>query len=468
MTRRLVVVSNRLPVVLTRDGGEWRTRPAAGGLVSALAPILGAESGLWIGWPGTSEAPAVVEQLRTASERSGYGLEPVFLTAEERSRFYLGFSNEIIWPLFHDLQSRCNFDPAYWGSYVAVNRKFSAAMAQLARPETLFWVHDYHLMETARFMREQGGEARVAFFLHIPFPPPDIFEKLPWRESILRSLLEFDLVGFQTRRDLRNFVQCLNALLKGVSLHRDSGFLQARLGERKARLGHFPISIDFRAFAEQAARHEVADRAARIRVEQKDCQIVLGVDRLDYTKGIPERLKAFRNLLARFPDLRRKIVLVQVAVPSRADIPRYRELKTEIERLVSEINGEYTQSGWVPVHYLYRNLNRNELLAYYRAASIALITPLKDGMNLVAKEFCAAQVDNDGILILSEFAGAAAELKRGSLLVNPYDSEGVAAAMHRAFHMDPAERRERMRRMRQIVRQADIFRWAARFLKAAP
>ncbi|HXE91646.1 MAG TPA: trehalose-6-phosphate synthase [Terriglobales bacterium] len=467
MTRRLIVVSNRLPLVLTREGAEWRMRPATGGLVTALAPVLAAESGLWIGWPGTKEEPAVAEQLRSASEETSYGLEPVFLTAEERSRFYLGFSNEIIWPLFHDLQSRCNFDPAYWGSYLTVNRKFAAIMTAQASDDSLFWVHDYHLMEVARFLREQHTAARTAFFLHIPFPPPDIYAKLPWRDQILKSLLEFDLLGFQTQRDQRNFLQCVRGLVRDATLGHDGRYLAVRRNGHRARVGFFPISIDFRTFTEQASEPQVADRAARIRVEQKDCQIVLGVDRLDYTKGIPERLKAFRNLLARFPDLHRKIVLVQVAVPSRSDIPRYRELKTEIERLVSEINGQYTQSGWVPIHYLYRSLSRRELLAYYRAASIALITPLKDGMNLVAKEYCAAQVEHEGALILSEFAGAAAELKRGALLVNPYDSEGVADAIHRAFTMDLAERHRRMLTLRQIIRRADIFHWASSFLRAA-
>ncbi len=464
--KRLVVVSNRLPVVLSREGEHWRLRAASGGLVTALAPILKSESGVWVGWPGTQENREVETVVRQASAHTGYELEPVFLTAEEQSGFYVGFCNEIIWPLFHDMQSRCNFDPSYWNSYLAVNRKYAEAITPRCRPGDFLWVHDYHLMDVARNLRELGSRTRAGFFLHITFPSPDIFEKLPWRSQVLRALLEFDLVGFQTKRDLRNFLHCLHSLLPEARIHRRGRLLRVLCGKRDTLAGSFPISIDFEDFESRASHPEVAKRAQQIDGDIGDSQLVLGVDRMDYTKGIPERLKAFRNLLERNPEMHRRVVLVQVTVPSRNDVPRYGELKREIEQLVSQINGQFTQSGWVPVHYLYRGLGRRELMAYYRSASVALVTPLKDGMNLVAKEYCAANLEENGVLVLSEFAGAAWELERSALQVNPYDVVGTADTLRQALLMKEAERRRRMRKLRQVVRRADIYDWARSYLEA--
>lgn len=311
-----------------------------------------------------------------------------------------------------------------------------------------------------------GVESRIGFFLHTPFPPLDIFVKLPWRSQILRALLEYDLIGFQTLHDRRNFVQCIRTLMKDIVLQGKGLILTSLIGDREVRIGSFPISIDYDAFAKQATTREVSEKAGQLHEVLPNRHLILGVDRLDYTKGIPERLKAFRNALTRFPDLHQKVTLIQVVVPSRTDIPKYYELKVEIERLVSEINGQFTQPGWVPIHYLFRSLKRKELLAYYRAADIALVTPLKDGMNLVAKEYCASSVWGDGVLILSEFAGAAAQLQKGALLVNPYDMEGVAEAIYRAVTMSKEERRSRMRKLRRSIREHDVLGWVDAFLRA--
>jgi len=465
---RLIIVSNRLPIVLTKEGeGEWQVQPGSGGLVTALAPLLRGRGGLWVGWPGTLEEIDLGELAAIVSQDVSYNLKPVLLTREEIDQYYFGFSNEIIWPLFHDLQTRCNFDPAYWNAYQAVNRKFAQVVTENARMEDYIWVHDYQLMLVAKELRSMGVENKVGFFLHTPFPPLDIYVKLPWRMQILAALLEYDVVGFQTRRDRNNFVHCIEAMVRGLHVDARRQVSTITTPKREIGIGSFPISIDFRDFARQAASPVVAQAARQLREAIPNQQIVLGVDRLDYSKGIPEKLRALRNALERFDDLRGKITLVQIVVPTREDIPEYRALRTEIEGLVSEINGRFTQSGWIPVHYMFRSLERTELLAYYRAADIALITSLKDGMNLVAKEYCAANVDKSGVLVLSEFAGAATQLRRGSLLVNPYDIEGVAEAIHRAYDMSIDERRWRMRRLRRSVARRDVFWWVDSFLRAA-
>lgn len=467
---RLVVVSNRLPFAFRRDAaGAWRAEPGGGGLVTALLPILRNRGGVWIGWPGAAGDRGELEgALAEAGSSAGYSFGAVDLTPEEVHDFYLGFSNEIIWPLFHDLQSLCNFDPAYWRTYCKVNRKYAEAIHAQAEPGDFIWIHDYHLMNTASALRALGVKSQIGFFLHIPFPSPDLFLKLPWRESLLRALLDFDLIGFQTARDRRNFVQCLRIFVRDIDIEGRGHVLAASTPERSLRIGNFPISIDYGAFRRQAEAPEVEKKAQELHRLLPNRRLILGIDRLDYTKGIPLRLKAFRNMLERYPELREKVSFMQVVVPSREDIPQYHRLRTEIEQLVGQINGAFVRpGGWVPVWYEYRNLTRLELLAYYRAADIGLITPLKDGMNLVAKEYCACSVEEDCVLVLSEFAGAAAQLGRGALLVNPYDEEGVADAIREAFHMEPAERRVRMRRMRASIREHDVFWWVDSFLRAA-
>jgi len=477
---RLIVVSNRLPLVLhAREDGSWEARASSGGLVSALVPVLRRRGGMWLGWPGTTDAslseiqPALTEMGRTY----GCDFRAVMLTQEEMEGFYFGFSNEVIWPLFHDLFTNCNFQPAYWQVYQEVNRKFAAAVFDVAEDGDFIWVHDYHLMELAGELRRMGRDVRAGFFLHTPFPPLEIFLRLPWRFEILRSLLEFNPIGFQTLRDRRNFLQCVHVLfniqVKGsgsvVQLqipesHDVAGGATAGLAGRKVSVGAFPIGIDFHQTADLAARSDVQRKARELKEDIRNRQMILGVDRLDYTKGLPNKLQAFRNALHRYPELHHKVNLVQHVVPSRKEIPDYQNLRLELEHLIGQINGEFTESGWVPIHYMFHNLTAEDLVAYYLAADIAFVTSLKDGMNLVAKEYCAARVDREGVLILSEFAGAAAQLQRGALLVNPYDIDGVAAAIYRAFTMSSKEREERMRLLRRNVRSQDVFRWADSFL----
>jgi len=471
LDHRLVIVSNRLPVALRRDAqGRWEAEPGSGGLVTALAPVLRNRGGLWIGWPGVAQTEDMNldGSLREAVRGSGFAFKPVPLTEVEVAGYYYGFANEILWPLFHDLQTRCNFDPGYWEVYRRVNRKFAKIVAAAIRDDDHIWVHDYHLMLVGNELHRLAIRQKIGYFLHIPFPPPDLFLKLPWRYEILNALLAYDIVGLQTHRDKRNFVQCVRSMRKDVAVRGKGRVVSAWVDHREVRIGNFPISIDFEEFSRKAGSFEVNRRVAEIRSDLgsdgRRQMLLLGVDRLDYTKGIPERLMALADALERFPDLRGRISLMQIVVPSRVNIPKYQDLKLDIERKVSEINGKYTRTDWLPIRYIFHSIDRTELVALYRSADIALITPLKDGMNLVAKEYCATHIDNDGVLILSEFAGAADQLHAHPLLVNPYDVREVAETINTACHMPPEEKRRRMKALRRIVRKSDIYWWVDAFL----
>ena len=407
-SQRLVLVSNRIPITFTTEDGELKGHPSSGGLVTALEPLLKIHGGIWVGSGGTDDTPQIRKILDQAVSDKAYRYSPLFLTEEEQSMFYEGFSNEIIWPLFHDLQSRCNFDPRYWEFYERVNRKFADAVEQAAGPDDLIWIHDYQLMQVARALRDRRPEARLAFFLHIPFPSPDIFAKLPWRQQILEDLLAHDLLGVQTGRDQRNLIACLRCFVPAVKISGRGDSLVVLSARGRTHIQAFPISIDFQNFAEQAASAPVIERMQQIKTNIHDLQMAVGVDRLDYTKGIPERLKAYGYFLRKYPAFHRKVELIQIVVPSREGIPRYDQLKREVERLVTHVNGEFSEPGWVPINYIYRSVPREELIAIYRAADVALITSLKDGMNLVAKEYCAVKTEANGVLVPERICGGGA------------------------------------------------------------
>lgn len=450
--------------------GRWSFAPGSGGLVTALAPVLRDRGGTWIGWPGiaTEETPEELpEVLAEAGLSCGYTIKPVSLTQREVQLFYEGFSNEILWPLFHEFPGLAEFLPDYWEAYRNVNRKYAAVIAEQASAGDILWVHDYQLMLVAEEGRQLGIQGQWAFFLHIPFPAPGVFLKLPWRYEILRALLAFDQIGVQTAWDKRNLLECLRIMYPELVPRGRGRVTVLNYQGREIRLGDFPISIDYREFVRQANSPKVVETLQMIRRNLPERTLILGVDRLDYTKGIPYRLEAFRRTLQRFPDLHGRVTLVQVVVPSRVGVKQYQKLQATIERTVSRINGEFTRPGWVPIHYIFRSLSREELLGYYRAADVALVTPLKDGMNLVAKEYCASQVKADGVLILSEFAGAAAQLQHAALMVNPFHVEQVAAAIHQACTMSRAERQRRMRRLRRTIRKQDVFWWVDTFLLGA-
>ncbi len=476
---RCIVVSDRLPIVLTREGGQgWRVSPASGSLISALTTVLRDRRGVWIGWPGVAqeETPGLRKVLAGAIHEGGFSLRPVMLTAQEKRHGYGGFSGEVIWPLFHDLAGECDFQPAHWQAFLKVNRKFARATAKtLARGASgadLVWVHDHLLMNFALELRRLKVACRTAFFLHLPFPSPDLFLQLPWREAVLAGLLAFDQVGFQTGRDLESFLACVRRLVPTASMAPAGGGLWSLRGSWQGvafdlRAGAFPIGVDAVQVEARAARPEVEARVAALRESLDGRQLVVGVDRVDRAHGIPEKLRAFAAALSRYPDLQERVRLVQFAIPCRESLPRHTALRGEIERLVGEINGSFGRPGWVPVHYLHREPDADELLAHYRAADVALVTPLKAGMHLMAKEYCAANLEARGALVLSEFAGAAPQLAGGALTVNPFDTQGVARTLRRALKMKDRERGTRMRRLREEVRTHDVFWWAGSFLAAA-
>lgn len=465
---RTIVVSNRLPLVIESTPGGLVALPGSGGLVSAMEPVLRRRRGVWIGWPGpvTCDDPDVSHLLTEFSTERGFQFSPVYLSKQEEEGFYQGFCNEIIWPLFHDLQSRCNFVPDYWTASQLVTRKYADVVEATVDASDFVWVQDYHLLCLGRTLRERGIRNKLGFFLHIPFPPPDIYRKLPWRIEILESLCHHDLIGVQTPNDRENLVDCIRRLLPGARIHASEGLVHCERGNWATKIGVFPIGIDYAHYSGAAASREVTQRMLEIRGEIPDRQIILGLDRLDYTKGIPLRLRAYELALKRFPKLQRNVTLIQVVVPSREAVQEYQDLKGQIERLVSQINGELTQGAWIPIHHVFRSLTFEDLLAYYRVADVALLTPLKDGMNLVAKEYCACQVEGDGVLILSEFAGTAVQMRKDAILVNPYDLDGVAEAIQYAVSLPTAKRSPPMRRLRSISRRQDVFWWADRFLEA--
>ncbi|MBE0597232.1 MAG: trehalose-6-phosphate synthase [Desulfuromonadales bacterium] len=464
--QRLIVVSNRLPVAISRDEeGEWRIAPGSGGLVTALAPVMRNREGVWLGWAGTGGEVPLGELFERFGAESGYRLQSVPISEEEIEKYYLGFSNETLWPLFHDLLGYCNFDPENWRAYIEVNRRFAEAVAATATEQDQIWIHDYQLCLVGGHLRELGVRQPLAFFLHIPFPSLDLFRRLPWKQELIRGLVAYDLVGFQTLRDRRNFVQCAAALIPELEvISRQRHYTLLRCGERTIKVGHFPISIDYNDFHQKAQTREVADAAWYLHESLSGRQLMLGVDRLDYTKGIPERFLAFERALELYPELRKNLSLLQVVIPSRTLVPDYRNLKELLDQMAGRINARFAEPDWMPIFYLFRSLEPTQLLAHYRTSEIALITPLRDGMNLVAKEYCASAVDLNNVLILSEFAGAADQLGHWALTVNPYDIDGTAAAIHRAFHMPREERRERMQHLQAEVERNDVHRWVRRFL----
>ena len=470
----IIIVSNRLPLILKKtEDGKIKVGKGAGGLVTAMAPILRNRNGTWIGWPCDLQEEDIDDKMLPAmqSAADGYSVKPVMLNSDEVKNYYEGFSNSIIWPLFHDFTSKCIFLPEYWTSYQRVNKKFAATTYQNADDLDFIWVHDYQLILVGSYLRKMHMRNSLGFFLHIPFPPIDTFARCPWRFELVSSMLEYDILGFHTIQDKRNFIRCVRKIIKDVQIDKNAEsnerVSELRLGNRVVRFGVFPISIDFNEFYLKAWDSKVYKRVKKLRNIFPDTKVILGVDRLDYTKGIPEKLKAFQKFLTLFPMFHKKSHFIQLVVPNRREITAYADLKLKIEQLVGEINGVFGTNEWLPVQYMFRTLDRNELISLYRTCEIAFIAPLKDGMNLVAKEYCACNIDEKGVLILSEFAGAAQQLHQDAILVNPHDIEGMARAILRAFNMPSEEKNQRMRNLRENVKNKDVFWWLNSFLNAA-
>jgi trehalose 6-phosphate synthase len=452
----LVVVANRLPVERAADeqGVQgWRTSP--GGLVSALGPVLQKRGGTWVGWSGAADEE--LEPFRV----DGLDLVPVTLSAGEVSDYYEGFSNATLWPLYHDLTGNPVFERRWWDCYVSVNRRFAEAAAAASPPHSTVWVHDYQLQLVPAFLRQARPDLRIGWFDHIPFPGYEIFSRLPWRRQVVEGLLGADLLGFQRRDDAGNFLRAARRLTDATT--RGSVI---EVDGRQLRAGAFPISVDARAYDDLARDETTQSRARRLRSDLGDPEVVLlGIDRLDYTKGIAHRLRAYGELLDEGELLPPRAVLVQVASPSRERVDEYQVLRDEVEGIVGRINGDHSRVGQTPVHYLHQSFPREEMAALYLAADVMLVTPLRDGMNLVAKEYVACRHDERGALVLSEFAGAADEF-RSAFLFNPWDIDGMKETILRAVRERPANLARRMRAMRRRVFEDDVHHWAAAFLGA--
>ncbi|HZW02279.1 MAG TPA: bifunctional alpha,alpha-trehalose-phosphate synthase (UDP-forming)/trehalose-phosphatase, partial [Candidatus Deferrimicrobium sp.] len=458
--QRLLVVSNRLPLTATRVSGRWRSERSAGGLVAAMAPLMQRYHGLWLGWSGDAlpdEPAGRARLMQEWEERHGY--VAVDIPAKVSRSFYEGYANDTLWPLLHGFVTRVSFQPESWLAYRDANQRFADAVLARMRARDLVWVHDYQLMLVPRMLRERAPEARIGFFLHIPFPSSDIFRTLPEREAILLGLLGSDSIAFQTHGDLHDFRRSLLQVL-GLESQMDRVFVDGRT----IRLAALPIGIQAAGWRRLASSdRKVAGRIVELRDRHRDRKLLVSVDRLDYTKGIPERLRTFRRLLKAAPSWRGRVTLVQVAVPSRERVPAYAELRREVAELVGEVNGEFGTPEWQPVVYMRRAVDRAELAALYSAADVAWVGPLRDGMNLVAKEYVACQQKGSGVLVLSEFAGAAQELGE-ALRINPYDEEGTAEVILRALEMDEESRTERMAALHERVVRNDAVAWAERFI----
>mgnify|MGYP002630079890 CR=1 FL=1 len=453
----LVVVANRLPVKrVENDNGdlEWRTSP--GGLVASLAPAIAEFNGVaWLGWTGEDTTRTVAPFVL-----DGMQLVPVRLSEAERELHYEGMSNGTLWPLYHDKVQPGEFHRHWYEGYRSINRRFADAAAKVASEGAMVWVHDYQLQLVPDMLRELRPDLKIGFFLHIPFPSPELFSQLPWRRALTSGLLGADLVGFQSPSDANNF----HRLAIGLGLATRTSRSGLDVDGRAVTVRSFPIGIDFQRYDEAANDHAVTEAAQDLRAQLgQPHTVMLGVDRLDYTKGIDVRLRAFKELLADELLHPSQVSMIQIAEPSRDQVDAYVSLRERVERLVGEINGDFGRVGYPVVHYIHRTRSFEELLAMYRAADVMLVTPFRDGMNLVAKEYVAARVDESGVLVLSEFAGAAHQLK-DALLVNPYDIDGVKNAILRAVEMGPDEARRRMRAMRRLVKKNDAVSWAAGFL----
>jgi len=452
----LVIVANRLPVDrVEEDDGSTSWRRSPGGLVSALEPVMRSNNGTWIGWPGGTDSD--LEPF----EEGGMKLVPMSLSAQEIEEFYEGFSNGTLWPIYHDVVAKPEFHREWWDSYVNVNQRFAERAADVAGKGATVWVHDYQLQLVPQMLRDLRPDLRIGFYLHIPFPPNELFQQLPWRRQILEGLLGSDLVGFQLPGGAQNFVRLVRQRV-GHKTHRDLVYLP---DGRTVKAAAFPISIDTKVFEDMARSDDVGKRATAIREALGEPKkVFLGVDRLDYTKGIIARLRAFSELIEDGDLDVEEAVFVQVATPSRERVEQYRILRDEIDRLVGRVNGDLGRIGKPAISYLHSSYPREEMAALYRAADIMVVTPYRDGMNLVAKEYVACRFEDDGALVLSEFAGAASELRQ-AWLVNPYDINGMKSALLEAYHADEKETNRRMKAMRKTVLANDVVAWANSFLE---
>ena len=456
---RIVIISNRLPVTISEKNGEMILKPSSGGLATGMNSLSKNYEVIWVGWPGIQGSNPPEKKLITA-KLNDLGLNPVYISRGKFNNFYGGFSNSTLWPLFHYFQQFTDFAAKTWDDYKEVNELFAETTAKIAKKGDIFWVQDYQLMLVPRLLRDKFPEATIGYFHHIPFPSFELMRTLPWREPIMRGVLGADLVGFHTFDYVRHFTSATSRILK----YDDIYLGRVRFDNRLVDIDSFPMGIDYDKFEQALEEPDTKMEIERYKMETEGQQIILNVDRLDYSKALAQRLKAFDLFLTKYPNYRRKVSMLVILVPSRDSVGRYKELKEEIDRQVGYINSKYGTINWTPINYYYRSIRFSRLVAWYSIAPVALITPYRDGMNLVSKEYLACKKDGKGVLILSEMAGASKELI-GALQVNPNNVEGIADAINQALQMPEKEQIERIRKMQKVLRRNDIYYWSNHFLE---
>lgn len=455
---KTIIVSNRLPVNVTKENGNLLLKNSIGGLATGLGSIYKEANNLWIGWPGLHINQGI-ERIHVTEKLKDENMHPVFLTQEEIKNYYEGFSNETLWPIFHYFSQYSVYKEIYWESYVKVNQKFCEEVINFIEPGDTLWIHDYQLLLLPEMVRNKLPELSIGFFLHIPFPSYEMFRLLPWRRELLNGMLGSDLVGFHTYDDMRHFLSSVSRL---AGYGYSTG--QVNMPDRKVMVDSFPMGIDYKKYAEAAASPETIEREKRYRTSLGDQQLVLSIDRLDYSKGLPQRLMAFERFLHEYPEFKEKVSLVMVVVPSRDRVSRYQELKEEVDLLVGRINGQFGRINWTPIHYFYRSLPLEALSGFYRMAHVALVTPMRDGMNLVCKEFIASKLNKKGVLILSEMCGASKELSE-AILINPNDINAMVQALYKALTMPEEEQIAHIEVMQKSLQRYNIHHWVNMFME---
>ncbi|MGB8952266.1 MAG: bifunctional alpha,alpha-trehalose-phosphate synthase (UDP-forming)/trehalose-phosphatase [Candidatus Aminicenantales bacterium] len=458
---RIILISNRLPVTITQTKEGLKIQPSPGGLATALRSLQEEKNAAFVGWPGLS--PENEDEKKTIEKEleKNHQSVPVFLTPAEMKEYYYGFSNRTLWPLFHYFPTYCDFEESEWDAYKKVNQKFFRKVFEWTRPGDIFWIHDYHLMLLPALIRQAFPQSAIGFFLHIPFPSSEVFRLLPWRKEILEGLLGADLLGFHTYEYARHF---LSSVLRLLGYEHELGAIFAH--NRIVQVENFPMGVDVQhidsLLGQPSTQREIKKLKDKICVEER--KIIFSVDRLDYTKGIPQRLRGLELFLEKNTNWHNRFTYLMLCAPSRMKVKHYSHLKEEVESLVGQINGRFGVPGWMPIQYMYRSLPFEKLLPLYLLADVALVTPLRDGMNLVAKEFVASKKDNPGVLVLSETAGAASELGE-ALLVNVNNKQDIAEALARALEMSGTEKSQAMEFMRKRLFEYDIFHWANSFVE---
>ncbi len=455
---KTIIVSNRLPVKIKEENGEYQFKPSEGGLATGLGSIYKQGGNIWIGWPGMAVANTD-KRKHITRHLAEENMRPVFLTPTEIEEYYEGFSNETLWPNFHYFNQYTEYDDHLWKAYQKVNRKFAKEIASVVEPDDTIWIHDYQLLLLPQMIRESAPKASIGFFLHIPFPSYESFRLLPWRRELLNGMLGSDLLGFHTYDDMRHFLSSVNRL---AGIGNSNG--KINVNNRLVMADALPMGIDYDKYAEAAASPETLAREVRYRTSVGSSRLILSIDRLDYSKGIPQRLKAFELFLKSYPEYREKVSLLMVVVPSRDQVGKYKELKEEIDLLVGRINGQYARLNWTPIHYFYRSFPLPALSAFYRMAEVALVTPMRDGMNLVCKEFIASKLDKKGVLILSEMAGSSKELS-DAILINPNDIDQLVSALKKALSMPEKQQVLHMAVMQNSLKRYNIHHWVNLFMK---